>query len=88
MTDKGAAHRAALFAPGANVRNEDGRAASRRSDGEDETRITVEYAYYAGTPERGPSYSSGGQPAEGPKVEIMNVWITENERLISWQVRP
>lgn len=40
-------------------------------DDDGETEVCVTYTYYPGCPEQGPSYDSGGQPAEAPEVEII-----------------
>ena len=40
----------------------------------DEILMCVEYTYTPGAPEQGPSYASGGQPADPPEVEIVNCW--------------
>lgn len=40
--------------------------------------VLVEYTYIPGTPERGPSYSSGGEPADPPEVELQGVWLLNN----------
>jgi cobalamin biosynthesis protein CobT len=40
---------------------------------EDGNAFTVECSVSPGQPERGPSYSSGGEPAEAPEVEILRV---------------
>lgn len=46
------------------------------------------YDYTPGSPERGPSYSSGGEPAEPPDVTITTVYLlTENEdRNCTWML--
>ena len=41
---------------------------------EDETPIVVEYTYLPGAPEEGPSYASGGQPADPPEIDIKNIF--------------
>ena len=38
---------------------------------DDEVEIT--YSYSPGRPEQGPSYACGGEPAEGPEIEIIGV---------------
>jgi hypothetical protein len=40
---------------------------------EDGNAFTVECSVSPGQPERGPSYSSGGEPAEAPEVEVLRV---------------
>jgi len=40
----------------------------------DEILMCVEYTYTPGAREQGPSYASGGQPADPPEVEIVNCW--------------
>jgi hypothetical protein len=40
---------------------------------EDGNAFTVECSVTPGRPERGPSYSSGGEPAEAPEVEVLRV---------------
>jgi hypothetical protein len=42
---------------------------------EDETPVMVEYSYLPGAPEQGPSYASGGQPADPPEIDIVNIFI-------------
>ena len=37
--------------------------------------VEVEYDFTPGRPERGPSYSSGGEPADPPEVEVVNIWV-------------
>lgn len=44
--------------------------------GEALVELTVEYEFTPGTPARGPSYASGGEPAEGPEVEIVSARAT------------
>ncbi len=41
---------------------------------EDETPVMVEYTYLPGAPEQGPSYASGGQPADPPEIDIVNMF--------------
>lgn len=36
-----------------------------------ETEVKVTYTYTAGRPAQGPSYASGGEPAEPPEVELV-----------------
>lgn len=45
-------------------------------DDEQETEVTVEYTISPYIPATGPSYSSGGEPAEGGEVEIVGVTVT------------
>jgi hypothetical protein len=40
---------------------------------EDGNAFTVECSVTPGQPERGPSYSSGGEPAEAPEVDVLRV---------------
>ena len=40
-----------------------------------EVPVEIEYTYLPGSPEVGPTYSCGGQPAEGPEIHVRNVWI-------------
>jgi hypothetical protein len=40
-----------------------------------EVLVDVRYFYTPGSPEQGPSYASGGQPAEPPDIEIENVTV-------------
>lgn len=39
---------------------------------DDETEVCVQYTYHPGCREQGPTYASGGQPAEPPEVEIQS----------------
>ena len=41
----------------------------------DEILMCVEYTYLPGAPEEGPSYASGGQPADPPEIDIVNIFI-------------
>jgi hypothetical protein len=44
---------------------------------------TVDYTVtYWGAPEQGPTYSCGGQPAEGPEFEINSITVGEEE--VKW----
>lgn len=49
-----------------------------------ELRLEIDYGFTPGRPATGPSYSSGGEPAEGPEVDINAVWICNDggKRLI------
>ena len=40
-----------------------------------EVRALIEYTVTPGSPARGPSYASGGEPAEGPEIEISEIEI-------------
>ena len=40
---------------------------------EEEQEFTVTYTISKGYPARGPSYASGGEPAEPPQVELLTV---------------
>ncbi len=46
--------------------------------------VEIDYTFTPGTPERGPSYASGGEPAEGPEIDVQQVWLTDGngKRLI------
>lgn len=44
-------------------------------DGENDAKIEILYNFTAGTPERGPSYDSGGQPAESDEIEVIGVLV-------------
>ena len=37
--------------------------------GENEIDVEITYTYLAGRPARGPSYASGGEPADPPEIE-------------------
>ncbi len=39
--------------------------------------VEIEYDFTPGSPERGPSYASGGEPAEGPEIDVSEVWLTD-----------
>ena len=41
--------------------------------------VKVEYDFTPGRPEQGPSYSSGGEPAEPPEIEVVNVWAVDGD---------
>lgn len=43
---------------------------NRWRDDEGYTSIRVRYTFTPGYPETGPSYASGGDPAQGPEIEI------------------
>jgi len=48
-----------------------------------ENDVWVEATYTPGQPERGPSLSGPGEPAEGPEVEINRVYIEHSHEQIS-----
>jgi len=41
--------------------------------------IYIEYNFTPGSPEQGPSYSSGGQPADPAEIEITKIVILDHE---------
>lgn len=47
--------------------------------------LCIDYSWIPGVPEQGPSYASGGQPAEGPEIEIREVWL---EKGVSIELTP
>ena len=62
-----------------------------------EVMLDVTYSYTSGTPEQGPSYASGGEPATGPEIEITGMavkgqevpqWffdaVLDGERVMDW----
>ena len=56
-----------------------------------ETGVDVTYNYTPGRPARGPSYASGGEPADPPEVEFVKAVLTGakldkdlQERLDEW----
>lgn len=49
-------------------------------DGYEGKEIFVEYTVTSwGAPESGPSYASGGEPAEPPEIEIDKIWVDDRE---------
>jgi len=42
---------------------------------EEETEVVLYYTYHPGYPQRGPTYSCSGEPAEPPEVEIVKVTV-------------
>lgn len=40
---------------------------------DEELAFDVKFSFLPGQPASGPSYSSGGEPAEGPEIEILSV---------------
>lgn len=44
--------------------------------GEEEVDVEVTYTYLAGRPARGPSYASGGEPADPPEIEFVSAKLT------------
>ena len=44
--------------------------------------LQVDYNLTEGRPEQGPTYSSGGEPAEGPEVEFGNVKVLTNDNAV------
>lgn len=45
----------------------------------DEGEILVSFKYHAGMPERGPTYSCGGTPAEPDEIEILKIEAGQDE---------
>ena len=43
--------------------------------------VEIAFTYLPGTPEQGPSYASGGQPAEGAEVDIEAVYFLGNDEI-------
>lgn len=43
------------------------------SDDDTEREYVVTYTFSPGRPEQGPSYASGGEPAEPPEVELLEI---------------
>jgi len=41
--------------------------------------VELSYSFSPGSPARGPSYSSGGEPADTPEVEIWKIRLFDNE---------
>ena len=52
--------------------------------GEEEVDVEVTYTYLAGRPARGPSYASGGEPADPPEIEFVSAgsWSCEVDDLV------
>lgn len=48
-----------------------------------EVEIDCTYTFTSGVPEQGPSYASGGQPAEGPEIEILDMFV-KGDRVPDW----
>lgn len=46
-------------------------------DGENEVELSILYNCSPGAPERGPSYSSGGEPAESPEIDVLGVMVND-----------
>lgn len=44
-------------------------------DGENDVKLEITYKYTPGQREIGPTYSCGGQPAEGPDIEILTLTV-------------
>lgn len=42
-----------------------------------ECEIEIAFTYVPGTPETGPSYASGGEPAVGPEIEVVSVRVNQ-----------
>ena len=42
----------------------------------DEIEVEITYTYIAGRPARGPSYASGGEPADPPEIEFVSATVT------------
>lgn len=41
--------------------------------------VEIEFSFTAGSPETGPSYSSGGEPATPDEIEVMSVKVLKDE---------
>tara|TARA_Y100000310_G_scaffold150480_1_gene149916 strand:+ start:2269 stop:2619 length:351 start_codon:yes stop_codon:yes gene_type:complete len=41
--------------------------------------IKIDFTFTAGRPETGPSYASGGEPAEPATVEIMEIYVEDGK---------
>ncbi len=44
-------------------------------------KLDIEFQYHPGTPQRGPSYASGGEPAEGPELEFLHATLIDGDGL-------
>lgn len=52
----------------------------KKLDGYEGKELLVEYTVTSwGAPESGPSYSSGGEPAEPPEIEIDKIYVDDRE---------
>ncbi len=49
--------------------------------GETCVKLDIEFQYHPGTPQRGPSYASGGEPAEGPELEFLHATLIDGDGL-------
>lgn len=46
-------------------------------DGENDFELSILYNYSPGAPQLGPSYSSGGEPAESPEIDVLGVMVND-----------
>ena len=55
-----------------------------------ERQVSITFTYVRGTPEQGPSYASGGEPATGPEIEIVRATIETDGRRVKdgWEPCP
>jgi len=44
-------------------------------------RVQIDYSYTPGVPARGPSYYSGGEPAEGAEVSVLDATLLDGDGL-------
>ena len=51
-----------------------------------EIEVKIIYRYTPGRPARGPSYASGGEPADPPEVEFISASTTVNDDLVKLMV--
>ena len=51
-----------------------------------EIAVEITYRFTAGRPARGPSYASGGEPADPPEVEFISASTTVNDDLVKLMV--
>ena len=46
---------------------------------EHEFEVVIDFDFVPGTPEQGPSYASGGQPADPPEVDVTSVRVFDED---------
>ena len=51
-----------------------------------EIAVEITYRFTPGRPARGPSYASGGEPADPPEVEFISASTTVNDDLVKLMV--
>lgn len=44
-------------------------------DGENDVDLLITFSYSPGSPERGPTWSCGGEPAEDPEVDFLDIVV-------------